>query len=328
MNKELRSATEMLETNREELQSINEELTTVNQETKGNMDELAHANSDLQNLMASTSITTVFLDRRLAITRFTPSAAGLFNMIASDIGRPLEHLKYRLEYPELIQDAKQVLRTLVPIEREVRDGADWYLARIQPYRTMEDRIDGAVLTLVNVTERNRRAEALQLSEERMRLLIESAKDYAIFSIDREGRIDSWNAGAETMFGYTEDEIIGHTPEILFTPEDQTSGEPAREINRAKDSGLAEDQRWHSRKDGTRFFGSGSVMTIRDSKGELRGFTKILRDLTERQRAEEELTRFNNAAVGRENRMIELKKEVNDLCKLLKKSTRYNLAEEE
>lgn len=329
MNEELRSATEELETSREELQSINEELTTVNQEMKGKVDELAHANSDLQNLMASTSIATVFLDRELAITRFTPSAAGLFNMIPGDVGRPLEHLRHRLDYPELIADTEQVLRTLVPVEREVQAGADWYLARLQPYRTLRDRIAGAVLTLVNVTERNRAAEALRQSEERLRILIESAKDYAIFTTDREWKIDSWNSGAETMFGYAEQEIIGKTTEILFTPEDRARGEAETEMRRAKETGRAENERWHLRKDGSIFYGSGSVMPLRADGGELRGFVKILRDLTETKKSEEalrahidELTRFNAAAVGRESRMIELKREVNQLCGQLGLELRY------
>jgi two-component system CheB/CheR fusion protein len=161
MNEELRSATEELETSREELQSINEELTTVNQEMKVKMDEIAHANSDLQNLMASTSIATVFLDRELEITRYTPTAVDLFHLIPGDLGRPLAHLKHRLEYPELMADAEQVLRTLVPMEREVRGDRDWFLARLQPYRTLEDHIAGLVLTFVDITERRRVTEAMR-----------------------------------------------------------------------------------------------------------------------------------------------------------------------
>lgn len=153
MNEELRSATEELETSREELQSINEELTTVNSEMKVKVDELANTNSDLQNLMASTSIATVFLDRELAITRYTPSAVELFHLIPTDLGRPLAHLKHCLDYPELISDAERVLRTLVPIEREVKEESRWFLARLQPYRTLEDHIAGVVLTFVDVTER-------------------------------------------------------------------------------------------------------------------------------------------------------------------------------
>ena len=153
MNEELRSASEELETSREELQSINEELTAVNVEMKTKMEELAHTNSDLQNLMASTRIATIFLDRELTITRYTPSAADIFYLIPSDAGRPLEHVKLRLVYPEIFDDAGQVLRTLVPVEREVDGDGRWFQVRLQPYRTLEDHIGGVVLTFVDVTER-------------------------------------------------------------------------------------------------------------------------------------------------------------------------------
>ncbi len=99
MNEELRSASEELETSREELQSINEELSTVNSELKGNLEELGRTNSDLQNLLNATSVVTVFLDRELKVTRFTPNAAELFFLIPTDVGRPLEHVKLRLDYP-------------------------------------------------------------------------------------------------------------------------------------------------------------------------------------------------------------------------------------
>ncbi len=162
MNEELRSATEELETGREELQSINEELTTVNLELKGNVDELAHANSDLRNLMGATAIATVFLDRELHIMRFTPPAVELFSLISTDIGRPLAHLRHRLVYPELLADAGKVLEHLVPIEREVSESSGrFFLARLLPYRTNEDRIAGVVLTFVDVTE-------LQVAQEAVR----------------------------------------------------------------------------------------------------------------------------------------------------------------
>jgi two-component system CheB/CheR fusion protein len=335
MNEELRSATEELETSREELQSINEELTTVNQEMKGKVDELANANSDLQNLMASTSIATVFLDRKLTIMRYTPRAVDMFNLIPGDIGRPLAHLKHRLEYPELLANAAQVLETLVPIEREVTDGAHWFLARLQPYRTLEDHIGGVVLTLVDVTERNRAIEALRLSEERLRLLIEGAEDFAIFTTDPERRVDGWNTGAETVFGYTGADILGHTSDVLFTPDDQAKGEPEREVRIATLEGRAENERWHARKDGTLFYGSGSMMPLRDKSGTLKGFVKIMRDLTENKRTDEalrrqmdELTRFNSAAVGREGRMVELKKEINELSAKLGEQPRYVIAGED
>ncbi|MFN8390122.1 MAG: chemotaxis protein CheB [Bdellovibrionota bacterium] len=331
MNEELRSATEELETSREELQSINEELTTVNQEMKIKVDELANANSDLQNLMASTSIATVFLDRDLAIKRFTPWASSLFNLIPSDVGRSLAHLKPALDYQELLNDAEAVLRTLVPIERQVKDAEHCYLARIQPYRTPEDLIAGTVLTLIDVTERNSAMEALQRAEERMRLVFESAKDFAIFTTDRDRRVNYWNRGAETVFGYAESEIIGKSADILFTHQDLAKGDADREVCTAARDGRAENERWHARKDGSLFYGSGSVMPLRDAAGEVCGFVKIMRDLTESKRVQDalreqmdELKRFNVAAVGREGRMIELKNEINELCARLKEPRRYAL----
>jgi two-component system CheB/CheR fusion protein len=335
MNEELRSATEELETSREELQSINEELTTVNQEMKGRVDELGHANSDLQNLMASTAIATVFLNRELAIKRYTPSAASIFNLIPGDVGRPLEHLKHRLDYPELMADAEQVLRTLAPVEREIAGTDRVYLVRIQPYRTLEDHIGGAVVTLIDVTERNRASEALRLSEERMRLVVESASEYAIFTTDMQRRVDSWNSGAQTMFGYAEKEILGQPADVLFTPEDRANGDAEEEMQTALREGRAQNERWHSRKDGSVFYGSGAVMLLRDANGVARGFVKIMRDLTESKRTQEalrdymnELKRFNDAAVGRETRMIELKEEVNALLSRAGEAPRYVIHDEE
>jgi two-component system CheB/CheR fusion protein len=174
VNEELRSATEELETSREELQSINEELTTVNQELKSKVDEASRTNSDLQNLMSSTNIATIFLDRELCIKRYTPPSVALFNLILTDIGRPLSDLTPRLDYPTISEDAQAVLDHLAVIEREKRshDGR-WYLIRILPYRTSEDQIAGVVLTFVEITQRKQSEENLRASEERYRTLFNS-----------------------------------------------------------------------------------------------------------------------------------------------------------
>jgi len=151
-NEELRSTMEELETSKEELQSMNEELHTVNQENRSKMDELTQLSSDLQNLLAATDIATLFLDRELRILRFTPRVSELFNARTTDRGRPLSDLTHSLGYPELLQDAEKSLRKLERVDREVRDQAGrWYLVNVMPYRGVDDRIDGVVITFVDVT---------------------------------------------------------------------------------------------------------------------------------------------------------------------------------
>lgn len=162
MNEELRSTSEELETSKEELQSVNEELITVNQELKNKVDEITRVNSDLQNLMAASDIGTIFLDRDLRVTRYTPHVEGLFNLIPTDINRPLAHVTHDLQYDKLLADAARVLDKLVPLEREVahRDGR-WFLMRLLPYRTIEDRIDGVIVTFVDITARKQAEEQLR-----------------------------------------------------------------------------------------------------------------------------------------------------------------------
>ncbi|MCG5072707.1 CheR family methyltransferase [Paraburkholderia tagetis] len=154
INEELRSATEELETSKEELQSINEELSTVNAELKSKVEETGKINDDLQNLIAANDIGTIFVDRDLRIKRYTPRATDVFSIIASDIGRSLLDITHRLEYDKLADDAAEAFDSLRLIERELRstDG-HWYLARFVPYRTTEDRIDGAVLSFIDITGR-------------------------------------------------------------------------------------------------------------------------------------------------------------------------------
>jgi PAS domain-containing protein len=151
-NEELRSTMEELETGKEELHSMNEELQTVNQENRHKVEELSQLSGDLANLLASTDIATLFLDKELRIMRFTPKVAELFNMRVTDRGRLLSDLTHRLGYQELASDAGAVLGQLIPIQREVRDDAGrWYLARVLPYRSSTDRIEGVVITFVDVT---------------------------------------------------------------------------------------------------------------------------------------------------------------------------------
>ncbi|WP_416397671.1 CheR family methyltransferase [Allohahella sp. A8] len=173
-NEELRSTLEELETSKEELQSINEELQTANQENRHRVAELSQLSDDLQHLMAATHIATLFLDRKLRILRFTPQIGELFNLRTVDKGRPLSDLTHRLNYDRLMQDAEGVLKDLIPSEREVRDSQDnWYLARMRPYRTADDRIEGVVLTFFDISDHKQAELALRKSEERYRTLFES-----------------------------------------------------------------------------------------------------------------------------------------------------------
>ena len=167
INEELRSTTEELETSKEELQSVNEELATVNFELKDKVDEVSNANLDLQNLMASTNISTILLDRDLQIKRFTSPVQELFNILPYDAGRPIAHMTHRFDYQHLATDAAEVLRTQQPLEREVisEDGC-WYSARIIPYLTAHNRIDGVLLTFEDITERKQAKLALKRADRR------------------------------------------------------------------------------------------------------------------------------------------------------------------
>ncbi len=196
INEELRSASEELETGKEELQSLNEELMTVNAELKDKVDETIRVNSDLQNLVQSTDIGTIFLDRALKVKRFTPRVAELFNVIPSDIGRPLEHITHKLDYDLLTEDAQEVLRTLHLKEREVRGGAgdSRYLVRIAPYRTIDDKIDGVVLSFQDITKLKRAGDLLLESEEQYQTLFNSIDEgFCIIEMlfDDDGKANDW-----------------------------------------------------------------------------------------------------------------------------------------
>jgi two-component system CheB/CheR fusion protein len=425
MNEELRSATEELETSKEELQSVNEELITVNQELKVKIEELSQSNNDFKNLINSSDIGTIFLDRAFRVKMFTPAAREVFNLIAADIGRPLSDIRSRIAAnDDLIPDVESVLDKLRGVEREVQtDDGRTFLMQISPYRTAEDRINGVVIAFVNITRRKQQEEqvaalasrmeqqarifnktlthisdfayifdrdgrfiysnqplldllgvtleqiigknffdlnypeelaarlqkqiqyvfdtgeivkdetpfispagepgfyeyiftpvfgadgksiesivgstrvvterksienSLRESKERLRLLIESAKDYAIISVNTNGEIESWNAGAQQIFGYSEDEVIGKYHGIIFTPEDRAAKEPEKELVTARKTGIAEDERFHLRRDGSRVYMSGVMRRILDENGNLLGYVKIARDMTERIETEKAL----------------------------------------
>jgi PAS domain S-box-containing protein len=168
MNEELRSTAEELETSKEELESINEELRTVNQELKVKVEETTLAGNNLQNLINSSDVGTIFLDRSLRVAFFTPAIMRIFNLIPADYGRPLSDITNKLGYHELAQDAEVVLDKLTALEREVSTGeGKLFLMRISPYRTSEDHINGVVITFVDITTRKETEEQLRQNMEEL-----------------------------------------------------------------------------------------------------------------------------------------------------------------
>jgi two-component system, chemotaxis family, CheB/CheR fusion protein len=176
INEEYRSTAEELETSKEELQSVNEELQTVNNELKLKLESVSRAHSDLQNLISATDVGTLFLDAALHIKRFTPRVSDLFNITASDEGRPITDFTHRLKYDRLPADARRILAELGSLEKEIEsDAGQWYLMRVRPYRTVQDRIEGVVVTFVDVTARRKAEADLRESETRLQLAREAAK---------------------------------------------------------------------------------------------------------------------------------------------------------
>jgi two-component system CheB/CheR fusion protein len=221
INEEYRSTSEELETSKEELQSINEELQTVNSELKLKLEAISRAHSDLQNLMAATDFGTLFLDSTLRIKRFTDRVTELFSITLSDEGRPITDFAHQLEYDDLIKDARAVLFDLAPIRREIRSRSGrWYDVRLRPYRTVDDKIDGVVITFVDVSERRQIDEALRESEWQLRqqkALVELSRS-PIFVWDFDGGIVAWNRGSEELYGYSRSEAIGKRKELLLRSE--------------------------------------------------------------------------------------------------------------
>ncbi|MCA1367396.1 PAS domain-containing protein [Bradyrhizobium sp. BRP14] len=267
------------------LRAANEDLQTGNEELRGKLESLSRAHSDLQNLVAATDVATLFLSPSLHIKRFTPRLMEIFHVTNDDEGRPITDFTHHLEYERLADDARSVLGNLTPIEHEVKSRNNrWYLVRMRPYRTIEDKIDGVVATFVDITERREAEEAVRQSEQRLdqeMRLVELSRS-PIFVWEYDGGVTQWNRGSEQLYGYTKEEALGKRKnKLLKTVVPGASFEALRQS-------LLEKGRWsgelrHTTKD-------GRVLTV-DSHlelmplGDRRLVLESTRDITDEKRWE-------------------------------------------
>ncbi len=287
-NEELQSLNEELETSKEELESANEELTTVNDEMSNRNVELDRLNNDLTNLQTSTKLAILLLGRDLAIRRFSPQAEKVLALKVTDVGRPIGHIRHSLilgdakeSHLDLDVLAAEVISQMREQELEVREnkGDQWYSLRLRPYLTLDNKVDGAVLVLVDITDRKRAEEA----PARLASIVDSSDD-AIISKDLRGVIKTWNPGAQRLFGYTTEEAVGK-PVTLLMPAGRVDEETGilERVGRGETVDHYETVR--QRKDGSLLDISLTVSPIRDATGRVIGAARIASDITDRKRSE-------------------------------------------
>ena len=325
INEELRSTTEELETGKEELQSVNEELVTVNQELKIKIEELSQSNSDFQNLINSTRIGTIFLDRSLRVKMFTPTAREIFNLIPSDTGRPLSDITHNLVEQSLAADIETVLGDLQPVEREVvTDGGRFYLMQVMPYRTSEDRISGTIITFVNITTRKQTELALYESaqnlERQSRIFdttLSTIPDFA-YMFDKNGRFVYSNQPLLDLLNVTADEITGKNFHDLNYPE-ELAARLQNQIQKVFDTQeTVTDETPFVAPSGAQNYYEYIFNPLKTADGTVEMVVGSTRDVTERKRAENNLAflaDFNQSLITLpdEKRVVELfGKKMNDL----------------
>jgi two-component system CheB/CheR fusion protein len=237
-NEELQSTNEELTTSKEEMQSLNEELQTVNAELQSKLDDYSRLNNDMKNLLNSTDIATLFLDKELNIRRFTIQATKIFKLIKSDIGRPFTDLVTDLIYPGLEADSIEVLRTLVFMQKQIpaKDGR-WFSIRIMPYRTSDDRIDGLVITFINLSDLKQVEVKLHEIEQMNSLLLNSSSD-VIIKLSTDWKIEEFNSEAEKFFGKKRGDALNQDYFQMFIPEPvrkQTEKNMKKMLNGGSDS---------------------------------------------------------------------------------------------
>ncbi|ACV57721.1 chemotaxis protein CheB [Alicyclobacillus acidocaldarius] len=292
-NEEIVAANEELQSTNEELHSVNEELLTINAEYQLNIQQLTELTNDLDNFLASTEIGTLFLERELKVKRFTPALTKEFHLLDIDVGRPITHISHRLEYDEMIDDAKSVLANGEPIEREVhsKSGA-WYAVRVLPYHTPEQAVKGVVFTFVDITKIKKMNEELR----KLSYAVEQSPSIVVIT-DTEGRIEYVNPKFCACTGSSVEEALGrHLRDLNEWAEQNLSFDDVW-------SNLQAGERWTGevpsrRKDGTLYWEQLSIVPILDETGRIIHYLKVAEDVTEFRYTEELLRKSEMlSAVG-------------------------------
>ncbi|HEV7135141.1 MAG TPA: chemotaxis protein CheB [Steroidobacteraceae bacterium] len=291
VNEELQSANEELETSKEELQALNEELVTVNAQLQSKVLELEALTDDLHNLLSSTDIAVVFLDRELTVRRFTPAMSDLLELIPADIGRPLAHFAPKFSGGELMGDARQVMAKLVPLESEVLSHSGrWYLMRTLPYRTEDNHIAGVVITFIDLTARKQAEQAITASQERLRAVIEQLPAAVLVAEAPAGNLLLGNRQAAQLFNQPFPlPFIGHSWTVAYSlfrgfhKNAQPYAPREWPLARALETGeeVLEEELDFVRPDGTAATVTMSAAPIRNAAGEVTLAVATFWDITHR-----------------------------------------------
>lgn len=289
-NEELQSVNEELETSKEELQSANEELITLNEELQIRNDQIRQINNDLSNLLESVNIPIVMLDKDLYIRRFTPGVEKVMNLINSDIGRPIGNIRPNIVVSDLEEYLFDAIHRDMVKETELQDKQGrWYLMRVLPYKAANNKTEGVILAFIDIDTLKKN----EIELARAAAIVDSSDD-AIISQSNDGEILTWNKGAEELYGYTSDEVIGKKIAILMPP-NKKNDFPTIMKQLSEGNKIEHYETQRMTKDKRILDISLTISPLKDANGKIIGASKIARDITERKRTEENLKFLANAS---------------------------------